>query len=71
MRKDFNPHRIFSVNKHGRRFIALHTNMAAVTSCENVLYGITYAVLSKTSKPTCLPYKAFLDGEYTKAMVYR
>ena len=30
VRKFFNPHRIFWVRPHGRRFIVLHTNMAAV-----------------------------------------
>ena len=30
-------HRIIFVHKHGRRFIVLYTNMAAVTSCENDL----------------------------------
>ena len=28
----------FFAHKHGRRFIVLYTNMAAVTSCENYLY---------------------------------
>ena len=36
MWKEFNSHRIFS-HKHGRRFVVLYTNMAAVTSCENDL----------------------------------
>ena len=39
MRKAFNSHRIFFVYKHGRRFIVLCTNIAAVTSCENDLYS--------------------------------
>ena len=39
MWKEFNSHRIFLVHKHGRRFILLYTNMAAVTSCENALYS--------------------------------
>lgn len=30
VRKSFNPHRIFWVRPHGRRFIVLHTNMAVV-----------------------------------------
>ena len=30
VRKCFNPHRIFLVRPHGRRFIVLHPNMAAV-----------------------------------------
>ena len=30
------------VHKHGRRFIFLYTNMAAVTSCENDLMAITF-----------------------------
>ena len=39
MCKEFNSHGIFFfAHKHGRRFIVLYTNMAAVTSCENVLY---------------------------------
>ena len=38
MWKEFNSHRIFFVHKHGRRFIVLYTNMAAVTSCENDLF---------------------------------
>ena len=37
MKKVFNPHRIFLVHQHGRCFIVLYTNMAAVTSCENDL----------------------------------
>ena len=37
MWKEFNSHRIFFVHKHGRRFIVLYTNVAAVTSCENDL----------------------------------
>ena len=39
MWKEFNSHRIFFVHKHGRRFIVLYTNMAAVTSCENDLFS--------------------------------
>ena len=42
MWKEFNSHRIFFVHKHGRRFIVLHTNMAAVTSCENDLLEYRY-----------------------------
>ena len=37
MWKEFNSHIIFFVHKHGRRFIVLYTNMAAVTSFENDL----------------------------------
>ena len=36
--KGSNPHRIFLVQQHGRCFIVLYTNMAAVTSCKNDLY---------------------------------
>ena len=35
--KEFNPQTIFCERQYGRRFIVLYTNMAAVTSCENVL----------------------------------
>ena len=38
MRKEFNSQRIFGVHQHGRRFIVLETNMAAVKSCENALF---------------------------------
>ena len=31
------PTGFFFVHKHGRRLIVLYTNLAAVTSCENVL----------------------------------
>ena len=31
MWKQFNSHRVFLVYKHGRRFIVLYTNMAAVS----------------------------------------
>ena len=37
MLKEFNSHRIFFVDKHGRRFIVLYINMATVMSCENDL----------------------------------
>ena len=40
IRKEFNSHRIFLVNQHGRRFIFLDTNMAAVTSCEYALFQV-------------------------------
>ena len=39
MWKEYNSHRIFLVHKHGRRFIVLYTNMAAVTSCKNDLFS--------------------------------
>ena len=35
IRKEFNSHRTGLGHKHGRRFIVLDTNMAAMTSCEN------------------------------------
>ena len=38
IRKEFNSHRICFEHQHGRRFIVWDTNMAAVTSCENVLF---------------------------------
>ena len=34
--KEFNPQSIFSEHQHGRRFIVLYTDLAAVTSCEKV-----------------------------------
>ena len=34
IRKEFNPHMIFSVDQHGRCLIVLYTNMAAVTLYE-------------------------------------
>ena len=37
MWKEFNSHTMFFVHKHGRRFIVLYTNMAALTSRENEL----------------------------------
>ena len=55
MRKDFNAHRIFLVNKHGRRFIALHTNMAAVTSCENVLAPVVQKADNTISRINLYP----------------
>ena len=36
------PSRLFFVHKHGRRFIVLYTNMAALTSCENDLLVANY-----------------------------
>ena len=38
MGKEFNPQRICSAHQHGRRIIAVYTNMATVTSCENYRY---------------------------------
>ena len=38
-RVHINSHRNFLVHKHGRRFIVLYTNMAAVTSCKNGLFS--------------------------------
>ena len=38
IRKEFNSHRICFEHQHGRRFIVWDTNIAAVTSCENVLF---------------------------------
>ena len=35
IRKEFNPHMIFSVDQHGRCLIVLYTNMAAVTLYED------------------------------------
>ena len=37
MWREFNCHRIFFVHKHGRRFIVLYTNMAALMLCKNNL----------------------------------
>ena len=42
MRKEFNSQRISLVHQHGRRFIVLNTNMAALTSRENALYRSSY-----------------------------
>ena len=39
IRKDFNSHRIGLEHQHGRRFIVLGHQVAAVTSCENTLHG--------------------------------
>ena len=44
-KEESNSHRIGLVHQHGRRFIVLYTNMAAVTSCENALYKIHEEVL--------------------------
>ena len=37
VRREFNSQRIGLGHQHGRLFIVLDTNMAAVTSCENTL----------------------------------
>ena len=47
MWKEYNSHRIFFVHKHGRRFIVLYTNMAAVTSCENGLFVEVLMIMSR------------------------
>ena len=41
--EEFNSYRILFVHKHGRRFIVLFINMAAVTSCENEI--LVFAVI--------------------------
>ena len=38
IRKEINSHRTGLEHQHGRRLIVFNTNMAAVTSCENVLF---------------------------------
>ena len=38
MGKEFSPQRNFSAHQHGRRIVAVYTNMATVTSCENYRY---------------------------------
>ena len=40
MWKDLNSHSNFFVHKHGRPFIVLYINLAAVTTCENDLYSV-------------------------------
>ena len=39
IRKEFNSHRTGLGHQHGRRLLFWDTNFAAVTSCENTLYG--------------------------------
>ena len=56
MKKVFNPHRIFLVHQHGRCFIVLSTNMAAVTSCENdLLLNILSGSVRLKSLHYCMP----------------
>ena len=38
MGKEFSPQRNFSAHQHGRRTVAVYTNMATVASCENYRY---------------------------------
>ena len=38
MGKEFSPQRNFSAHQHGRRIVAVYTNMATMTSCENYRY---------------------------------
>ena len=54
MGKEFNPQRIFSEHQHCRRIIAVCTNMATVTSCENYRY-ITLETRRKL-EPNYVPY---------------
>ena len=42
--KMFNSHRIGLEHQHGRRFIFLNSNMADVTSCENVLLSLCFTL---------------------------
>ena len=53
----------FFAHKHGRRFIVLCTNMAAVTSCENDLYywpkNVTSLLSSANKKKTKGQYQVF------------
>ena len=53
----------FFAHKHGRRFIVLCTNMAAVTSCENDLYywpkNVTSRLSSANKKKTKGQYQVF------------
>ena len=52
MWKQFNSQRIFLVYKHGRRFIVLYTNMAAVTSCENDVLSLKFQAHTQSSRVT-------------------
>ena len=64
MWKEFNSHWIFFVHKHGRRFIDLYTNMAAVTSYENDLYiyATCVAEANRNLVPRVLSYPPWQRG---------
>ena len=53
IRKEFNSHRTGLGHKHGRRFIVLGHNTAAMTSCENTQY--IYMASSSTNNNTHSP----------------
>ena len=79
MWKEYNSQRIFFctqtwppihcfVHKHGRRFIVLYTNMAAVTSCENDLFVKVFMIIFPGKTKLLILFGSSRSADFCKVL---